>query len=288
MIAEHVYRFPNATDSDPGWLSPSQVTSYLRCPQCWYLERVEKIAKPLGISLIVGSTVHKAVEYARQDELTAIGRSGDGMVTTYAGDVAADFFDNEASTPADAETGAELILDLGSAYSSLGQAKDHALELAKFTVPRILELDRQRGSIAAVEFNLEVLPSPWPFGIHARVDCLYGATPETATMSSDLKTSKNQSKPDEYTALAQSMYEAFWSARGLPLKVAADVVSKGKHPDLQTYWMELDAGRRQRAYDTVMQVADAICRGDFPARPGWWCSFSHQWPEFSVTVNGFA
>lgn len=278
MIAERTYRFPNAVGDDPGWLSPSQVTSYLRCPQCYYLERIERIPRPLGISLVVGSTVHKAVEYARSTSLAV-----PGIML----DVATDFFDNEASTPADAETGAELILDLGSAYSSLGQAKDHALELAKFAVPRILELDRQRGNIAAVEFNLETLPSPWPFGIHARVDCLYGPTAELATISSDLKTSKNQAKPDEYTALAQSMYEAFWHARELPLTTAVDVVSKGKHPDLQTYWLDLDAGRRQRAYDTVMQVADAICRGDFPARPGWWCSYEHGWPEFQATAQGF-
>ena len=59
------YVFPNTTDEYPGHLSPSQVVEYLSCGLCFYLNRVQKMPKPLSINLPFGSSIHKAVEVAR-------------------------------------------------------------------------------------------------------------------------------------------------------------------------------------------------------------------------------
>jgi len=207
--------------------------------------------------------------------------------------VAADWFDQEVAQPTDEETGEALDIleiDLGSKYSNLGQVKDDVVRLAEFAVPQIVKLDRWRGEIAAVEYNLSMLESPWPFAVQGRLDVLYGdaAKPELATIMADLKSSKNQAAPDEYTAIAQSIYREFWLSRNLPLIALADVVSKDKRPSLQSYPLVADDYARQLTYQTVLDVAEDISAGRFRPHPGWWCGYIHGFPSFQVAVNGFA
>jgi hypothetical protein len=274
--------FPNSSSEYEGHLSPSQVVEWLRCPACYELNRIRKLPRPLGINLPIGSAVHRAVEQAR------LGSAGWE-------DAAADWFTHEISQPTDEETGQPLDtleIDLGSKYTTLDQAKDEVVRLVRFAVPQILALDKQRGKVVACEYNLVELPQPWPFRIEARLDVLYAdwlsdPKPENATLMADLKTAKDLRGPDEYVALAQGIYERFWSSRGLPLTVMADVVSKTKQPELQSFSLTIDDYARQQVYQVVMDVAENISAGRFPPRPGYWCSWVHGWPEFSVAVSGF-
>lgn len=278
------YVFPNTTSEYEGHLSPSQITSFLRCGECYRLSRVEKLARPLGINLAIGSAVHKAVERAR---LEAAGLNEVEQV-------AADWFDQECSQPRDPDEGDLLAeIDLGSHYSSLGEAKDHVVALTRFAVPEILKLDRQRGKIAAVEYNLLSLPSPYPFRVEGRLDVLYvdwladHTHPENAHLMSDLKTSAKQEPPDEYTAIAQTIYEEFWSARGLPLQVLVDVADKRKRPEVRTYPLVIDDYARDLTHRTVMGVADDIAAGRFRPTPTWACDYIHGFAAFQIAVSGF-
>jgi hypothetical protein len=277
------YVFPNTTEDNLGWLSPSQVTSFLYCGECYRLSRIEKLPRPLSVNLPIGSAVHKAVEHARLDHLNVS-----------AVDVAAEWFDHEVAQPTDEETGQPLDIleiDLGSKFANLGEVKDHVAKLAAFAVPRILKLDAQRGKVAATEFNLSMLEvQPWPFAIQGRLDALYGdsSKPELATLMADLKTSSKQQPPDEYVALAQSIYREFWLARNMPLTVIADVVSKTKTPDLQSYVLSNDDYARKLTYRTVLDVAEDISAGRFRPHPGWWCDYVHGFAEFQIAVSGFA
>ena len=285
MVVERTkYVFHNSSDAEPGWLSPSSIVEFLRCGKCFELNRIRHLPRPLGINLPIGSAIHRAVELARlnTNPIDAVEAAGD-------------WFDKEIAQPLDEETGAPLEaleIDLGSKFDSLGQAKDVAVALAKFVVPEILKLDKQRGKVIAVEHNLSMLQSPYPFAIQGRLDCLYAdwlteTKPEDATMMADLKSSAKQAKPDEFTALAQSLYREFWTSRGKALVVFADVVSKGRQPDLQSYPLMADDYGMQLVHETIMEVADDISAGRFRSRPGWWCSYLHGWPEFQVAVSGF-
>ena len=293
MIAERTkYTFANTTETEPGWLSPISITEFLRCGYCFKLNRIDHVARPLGINLPIGSAVHKAVEVARLNVNGTITQSGIALVV----EVAADWFDQEIAQPLDPETGAPLDvleIDLGSKFDTLGKAKDAAVALAKFAVPEILKLDRQRGKILAVEYNLSMLDvSPYPFAVQGRLDALYAdwlteAKPEDATIMADLKTASRMAPPDEYVAIAQSVYEEFWHARGKPLAVLADVVSKTKNPEVQTFPLGIDDYGRDLVHATVLEVAEDISAGRFRMRPNFLCPYIHGLPEFHVAVGGF-
>lgn len=300
MIAEaparSKYVFPNTTEDYEGHLSPSQITSFLRCGECYRLSRIEKLPRPLGVNLAIGSAVHKAVERARlQADRSAV----DSTKLSIAGlewvtETAAEWFDQECRQPRDPEDGELLAeVDLGSHYSTLGEAKDHTVALTRFVVPEILKLDKSRGKIAAVEYNLLGLPSPYPFRVEGRLDALYvdwledAGTPENARLMADLKTSSKQEPPDEYTAIAQTIYEEFWTSRGLPLQVLVDVADKRRRPELKTYPLIIDDYARDLTHRTVMGVADDIAAGRFRPTPSWACDYIHGFAAFQIAVSGF-
>jgi len=277
------YIFPNSTTEYPGHLSPSQVTSFLRCGECYRLSRIEKLPKPLSIHLTIGSSLHKALERARHAVLES------GGVNVAIDEVAADWFDQEVSVPIDPEDGAPLAeVDLKS-YKSLGEAKDVAISLTRFAIPKILALDKQRGKIAAIESNLLEFPAVYPFRMEGRldgwyVDWLEEAKPSNAKIMADLKSSKDQEPPDEYTAIAQTIY-----AQHLPSDclVIADVVDKRKHPELKSYPLRIDNYARELTYRTVMGVAEDITAGRFRPTPNWACDYLHGFAEFQIAVSGF-
>src|ERR1700675_1109286 len=102
--AGYAYTFPNTTRDNPGWLSPSQITEFLRCAYCYKLNRIDHMARPLGINLPIGSAVHKAVEQARLSNNLSINHQFvESMDVSIA--AAADWFDQEIAQPIDPETG---------------------------------------------------------------------------------------------------------------------------------------------------------------------------------------
>lgn len=260
------WKFPHSDH-----LSPTQIGSYLACPKCWELERIQRLPKPMSVALPIGGAVHKAVETLRQAQLGML-EDGGGMEVYI--DSAAEHFD--ATLTVDEETGGEILLDLGD-YSDIGAAKDHCVKLTQFLLPEIAKLDAQRGLIAA-ELDLKDRPSPWPFPMHGRVDALYGPEPDLCSLGSDLKTSAKQATPGFQVALQAKIYQRF-----IPVPWLIDQAAKTKLPSLVTYSLSEEGD--DLTYEIVLDVADRICRGDFPARPGWFCKWDHGGPSFSVAAS---
>jgi hypothetical protein len=270
-----------------GHLSASQVAEWLKCGACYYYNRIHTppIPRPVGIALPIGSAVHKGVEHLRA-----------GKSVEEALELAGEHFDKQVSVAVDEETGTELIIDLGKDHQSLGDAKDQALALARFALPKIAAVDAERGLLAA-EYDLLSLPeevrrAAWPFDMHGRIDALYGDT-ETGipTAMVDLKTSSKRAAPDNFASIQFAIYGYYFHLTGNPIRLGADVVTKKKVPDFDTYWLGQNgvvsdieyAGIRR----IVLDVAAGISRGNFPARPSFYCAYDHGLPSFSVAVQGF-
>src|SRR5438046_6040193 len=49
-----------------GYLSPTQVWSYIQCPACYEAERILKIPKPVSADLMIGRFAHAALANMRQ------------------------------------------------------------------------------------------------------------------------------------------------------------------------------------------------------------------------------
>lgn len=273
MIAERTYHFPSATDDDPiGHLSPSQVTRFLSCSACYEAERILRIPKPVGINLPIGSAAHKAVEYMRLERLARR-----QVKLSDAVEIGVGHFEQEVSQPIDDESGVELLLDLGSTYKSLDQAKDKVVELARYALPLLAQIDDARGGVAAVEVSLDYFTSPYPFPFTGRIDALYGKSIEGATGISDLKTSKDRNKaPDTDAGIQLAIYSEF--LRGIP--VLADVLSKTQPPELHAWKLDIDDAGRARVHKLVLDVADNISAGRFLPSPSWKCNYSHGLPGF--------
>jgi PD-(D/E)XK nuclease superfamily len=260
IAIERKYAFPHSDH-----LSPSQITEYLSCPECFRLNRIDRVPHPLSVALPIGGAVHKAVELQRG---VILSKNAEGRLEE-AIDAAAWHFDKSL----DVEE-----VDL-SGYGSVGEAKDHAVAITRYVLPEIAKLDAQRGLVAA-ELDLRDFDNPWPFPMHGRVDALYGPSPDLCHGGADMKTASKQAKPAFAAALQIAIYRSF-----LPVTWFIDQVAKTKVPSLVTYVLSDDGDEFVRAL--VLDVADRIARGDFPPRPGFLCKYAHPGPSFSVTVEGY-
>lgn len=250
-------------------LSPSQITEYLSCPKCFELSRIERIPRPLSVALPIGGAVHKAVEIWRSAYIH--NRRGLDSIVDDLPSAAAEHFDR---TLEDVEE-----LDI-SAYGSVCEAKDHMVAITRYVLPEIAKLDAQRGLVAA-ELDLKDFENPWPFPMHGRVDALYGPDPDHCDKGADLKTASKQQTPAFAVALQVAIYRSF-----IPVQWFIDQAAKTKVPSFVSYALSDDGD--DFVYELVLEVADRICRGDFPPRPGFLCHYAHPGPSFSVTVEGLA
>jgi hypothetical protein len=248
------------------------VTRYLSCAACFQAERILKIPKPVGINLPIGSATHKAVEYMRLERLAQR-----RVKISDAVEVGVGHFEIEVSQPVDSESGVELVLDLGSTYSSLDQAKDKVAELARYALPLIAQLDDARGGVAAVEVSLDYFASPYPFPFTGRIDVLYGQSMEAISGLGDVKTSKDRFKaPDTDVAIQLTIYSEYFPR----VPIVADVISKTTTPELHPWNLVATDEDRVRVHQTVLQVADGISAGRFLPSPSWRCSYTHFGMEF--------
>lgn len=270
------YDFPHSDH-----LSPSQVTEYLACPECFRLARLERAPKPMNVALPIGGAVHRVVEMWRREWYLgdARARVESGLlagkeITERFVEAGAEHFDRTLET--DDETGGEIVLDLAG-YESIGIAKDHMVEIARFTLSEIAALDSARGLVAA-ELDLRDFANPWPFAMHGRVDALYGPSEDVCSMGADLKTASKQATPAFGVALQVAIYRSL-----IPVPWFVDQVAKTRRPSLQTFVLSEDGDEFVRRL--VLDVAERICRGDFPTRPSFFCKYTHPGPTFRVALG---
>lgn len=294
MIAAErsVYRFPNAGQSyygdgrtyENGWLSPSSINSYLACPLCWKWERIDRFPKAMAIDLPIGGAVHKAVEHLRRRRLS--GEPFD-LIAPDALEEAGRHFDQQFVNPVDDETGGEVLIDLKD-FEDEGKAKDAMIRWSREFLPWIDALDTERGLIfAEAELSEFDVPQPFPFTIVGRIDAGYGAPLEEPRdyefrLGADTKTSKKQAAPGLSAVIQTGIYREFVGGDWL-----VDVLAKTQTPTFRTYSIAPTEAQAAEVRRLVMDVAEHICAGDFPPRPGYLCHYDHGLPAFSVTVGDF-
>jgi hypothetical protein len=197
-------------------------------------------------------------------------------------EMAGQSFDQNLADPSREEAG----LDLGD-FGNVGIAKDEAIRLAKLTLAWVADLDRARGLVGAETWLDQMGDGGWPFKIRGRVDALYGQFPEDGdglivSSGSDLKTARDSRTPSFGVALQMGIYSTF-----LPVPWFVDVMPKTKVPNPVTYVCDVNNDQRENVRALVLDVAERLRNGDFPARPGFLCHYSHGEPTFSRAVTGF-
>jgi hypothetical protein len=275
-------------------LSASQVNEWRDCGRCYELNRVLHVPRVDTIHFAIGGGLHKAAE--------AIGRAvlenrELGLDAIEA--IAADEFNGRTEVPTDAESGTEILLDIGK-YGTLGEAKDDTIKFVGVLHERLPKLFKARGLIA-VESDLSELPDDiralaFPFPVAGRLDHLFGSEDEqglVVTGFTDLKTSSKRGGPNENDAIQFSMYGLPAHMAGADWMIGSDTVVKTITPQFETYWANGDGYITHEQYLTVralvLDVADRISRGDFPIGKGWngKHNYDHGLPSFSVAVTKY-
>lgn len=283
------YTFPT------GYLSVSQIDKYIKCPACYELQYVQKMRAPTSIDALIGRSFHTGVEAARRDILTG---THFGLLDEYVDETIATF-NSEVTNLADPESGAEIVLDMGRNFKTIGEARDMAAKLAQEGLPQLIQLDHACG-LVAVEQRVMGLGLPWdqqeveyqqrnkiepifPFKVYARLDALY----KNNTIR-DVKTAGKKGDPTFANGLQLALEMAPWLRAGVMLQGAIDriVKYKDKPVELTTYWVSVDQEKLRHARDLVLQVAEGISAGRFPPRPDWSCNFDHNLPSFRIAVEG--
>lgn len=291
-----------------GYLSPSQVWAYISCPACYEAERILKIPKPMSADLMVGRFAHAALAHMRDRMIEHPETGSADEEDLEAGKQA---FDEVLERQVDVdEEGDEtpIEIELTKKYTDLGAAKDAAARLTRFALPIIAKYDRAAGVLASEarvrhlgtafrgypelydklsdeeredaddeareQFVDGVVPC-FPFPVKAFLDVIYN----TGVLK-DAKTSSRNGSPDNLAAIQLLMYGMPWWAAGQPQRLGWDVMIKTKNPDFAAYWwrgdgVALDADY-EYVHDRVLEVADDICAGRFPANNGsMFCKYDH-------------
>jgi PD-(D/E)XK nuclease superfamily len=290
-----------------GYLSPSQVWAYISCPACYEAERILKIPKPMSADLMVGRFAHAALARMRDDlpAMIAPPTGADENVWIEAGSQA---FDEVITRQVDVDNEGDetpIEIELTKKYTDLGAAKDAAVRLTRFALPIIAAYDRKAGVLASEarvrhlgkafagypelydklsdeeredaddegrEQFVDGVQPCFPFPVKAFLDVIYNNG-----VLKDAKTSSRNGSPDNLAAIQLLMYGMPWWAAGQPQKLGWDVMIKTKSPDFAAYWWRGDGVALDEDYECVLEAADDICAGRFPANNGsMFCKFLHM------------
>lgn len=295
-----------------GYLSPTQVWGYINCPYCYYLERIAKVPKPVSADLMIGRFAHAAAASMRQRLLDEPEKGGADEADVEAGAAA---FEEVITERVDREETGEAVpieVELTKKFKDLGQAKDMAAALVRYSLPMIAKYDREAG-IAAYEARVRHLGqsfhgypelfaklSPeeqtdaeeeseeqfvggvkpvFPFPFKAILDVAY-----LNGVIKDVKTSSRNGSPGNLEALQLVEYDlSFWTA-GERHRLGWDVMIKTKNPNFAVYWLNGDGQVTDEQYEyvrwRVLDAADHICAGDFPPNDGsLFCKYEHGLPK---------
>jgi hypothetical protein len=286
------------------------VWGYIQCPWCYYLERIEKVPKPVSADLMIGRFAHASIADMRRAML-------DNTTWTFEDgvEVGAAAFDQVITERVDVEETGEAVpieVELTKKFKDLGQAKDMAAALVRYSLPMIAKYDRDAG-IAAYEARVRHLGQSFkgypelydklgpeeredadeeareqfvdniqpvfPFPFKAILDVAY-----MNGVIKDVKTSSRNGSPGNLEALQLVEYDlSFWTA-GDRHRLGWDVMIKTKNPNFAVYWLNGDGTVTDEQYEyvrwRVLDAADHICAGDFPPNDGsLFCKYEHGLPK---------
>lgn len=245
--------------SDRPHLSPTQLESFVRCPEAYRRSYVEREKLPPGIALLKGKGFHKGAETNMRQKL-------DSHVDLPASDIVAA---TVAAFETDLRSG--YVLDSGETRSHervIGEAKDGLAAMAE------LHATEQAPDYQPVMVEKQVrIELPGPRDLLAVIDLA-----DDRDRVTDFKTGGKRKSQDEADASVQlTVYAgAYKIATGnLPSEVRLDVAVQSKTKTFRdVVSSQREAADFQALANRINVVSAAIDTGLFPpTTPGaWWCS----------------
>lgn len=288
-----------------GYLSPSAINQYLACPECFRLEYVDKVPKPLSINFPVGGALHASLDRARNLMMKSPIEQADIEDCISFG---LKQFDEEVQ-----RSQSDVPADLGK-YKNIDDARHAAEFLSDYAIRAITPLDKDRGLIGSEviicsdesllneeEKKLDRIPEDivqrvFPFPFKGRIDAVYAENGDgIVTAIQDTKTKSKRGAPYDDAVVQMSLYRRpFQQWKPVPgknhslfatssVETIVDVVYKTKYPSLVTYALSHDSD--DLIFRMVMGAVEGISRGDFPPRPSWACNYGHGLPIFVVLAD---
>lgn len=221
-----------------GYLSPSQITSYLRCPRSYYYRYVEKLIIPPALALVEGSSNHKALETNNRHKIA----KGKDLPVKQVVEAFKDDFATRKKEIEDWEEDSERnVLARGEAMLSCYMTK-----LAPVILPVSAE-EMIMTEIGGVPIKMVIDLTENRKGVGLQVN--------------DYKTvnkMKSQSQADQDLQLG--MYGIEKKAK----QVAFICLFKSQAARVERVASAMTQARAAIVEETIISVADAISRGAFP------------------------
>ena len=241
-------------------VSPSQLNTYLRCPEAWRRRYIENEIIPPGFAAHAGSGVHEA---AQENFTQKIDSHADMKPSDFLDRAVAAFEASINESGVRAEDGVDVDKQHGWAVDrTAALALQHASEIAPQYQPKVVEH----------EFRIEL-----PKLTHDIIGFIDLVDDQDRLV--DFKTTgraKSQREADEslqLTTYAAAMHREGIAASDIVLDVS---VFKAKTQEVthQTFSTQRGPADYQRLASTIQAVVGGINAGSFPpAAPGvWWCS----------------
>lgn len=239
-----------------GYLSPSAINTYLRCPQQFKRRYVDGVVTPPGVAMVEGTCHHDTIEANSRQKMK--GRrdwSAKQMFERFADTFTVkkkEIEDWEDETP-------DTILRRGE-----GLTREFAQSFAPRLQPEEVETD--------VEFYVG------PVKIYGRLDFEGSCDVEGAItpVLADFKTVKKRMSDSDLLSSLQLTAYSMWKQQTDTRKFKTGFVSlvKTQKPQVVDQWTDVDFGRIRWFRHIVLSVANAISLGSFPLvdPTSWACS----------------
>lgn len=234
-----------------GYLSVSQIRTYLRCPRMYELQYIEGLRSPLTSFLLLGRSFHKAIETANRAKL----EDGEILSVEEVQDTFSEAWDREK---------AEVEWEEGEKE---GEIKDNGLNMTAFYYEHVGQHLRPVMIEQGATIDVEGVP------VKVVIDLV-----EESGLIRDFKTAKRTPSQDEADKSIQLTtyalaYRQMTGLResGAVLDYTVNLKSGPKIARLETV---IDDGRVERTVTLIKGVAKAISAGLFyPVEEGMACGF---------------
>ncbi|MGD9209295.1 MAG: PD-(D/E)XK nuclease family protein [Desulfobacteraceae bacterium] len=271
-----------------GYLSPSQIDMYLRCPRQYYFRYVRDMTKPPGIALVLGSSAHKAVETTHHyivdhNEPAPV----DVVLSSFS-----DAFDKNAEEIPKEELNEE----------NLGSVKDAGVSLVRLYnknfAPKVRP--RVKDGVRGIEQKIKISVGGVPMLgyidlIDSNADVVYSYNEldmlqkEGGCVAETLRTSivdfKTKTKALSQTETDNSLQLTFYAyATGIN-QVRHDQLLRQKIPKIKRACAVRTSSDYKWLHEIVSSVAKAVSAGIFPpcAPDSWMCT--PKWCGFYATCR---
>jgi hypothetical protein len=285
-----------------GRLSWNQVRTYVQCGACYEYEYILQMPRKVKAAMAVGTAVHQAWAHARRERMAGRIEKLEECQEQAVMGLSIGF---QLGDPLDPDPPAEVELQWHGRWTNPTVCERDVLEMVPQSFAAI-PTDKATGTslgypLLDIESQLRILTveesidftGVFPFPLIGFCDVrLLWEQPGLArdwSMIKDTKTTSRTGEPDVYAAMQLALYgmpDYLRHRTLIPLAIDQHVKTKTMfHTD---YWaLGVTADHMLRIRELVINAAEGISAGRFPARPGWWCRYpaSHGLPSF-VSYSG--